>query len=199
MIKFPLFAFAGALLLLMGYGLVKFLGRLFRKVPPDRRLVFFSGGAKRSVRRITHSGMVFVPPWSDVGSLYLGAVSFELEPAASPLNLPQGPPLRFMVGADTQGRGLSLAAEWLTDLQPSEILTLARSLTLPQLQGVKPGSPTDRAQVEKSLHENIRMALAAKGLQLFSLNLDGLFADPATTAANPLPTGPAGGEKSRSV
>ncbi len=154
----------------------------FRAVRSNRALVFFSRDESPVVRRVVFAGLVFVPPWRRVKTLYLGAVGLELGAEDLGRSAPLHRPLRFLVGADVQGPGLERAAERLAGLEAPALVDIARAVLRGRLQGEAPGRAWE-ARREQILREDLRVALAAKGLKLFSCNLDGLFADPTSGAA----------------
>ena len=151
--------------------------RMYKRVPPDRCLVFFSKGPKPAVERIKLNGLAFVPPWRTVKTLYLGAVTFTIDGAEIGVRLDQ--PLRFLVGAENDWRRMIEAAERLAGLDAPALTLLAHNTIVTLLAGArmeKP-DPAERLRKENSLTEDIRSALAAKGFRLLSCNLDGLFGD----------------------
>ena len=149
---------------------------MHRRVPPDRCLVFFTKGPKPAVERITLSGLAFVPPWRTVKTLYLGAVTFTIGGDEIGASLEQ--PLRFLVGVENDRQRITEAAERLAGLDATALTELARKLTTGQLRDLRPETlRTQRTHFEAVLGEAVRMTLAAKGLKLLSMNLDGLFGD----------------------
>ena len=158
-------------------GLSLAAARMYKRVPPDRCLVFFSKGPKPTVERIKLNGLAFVPPWRTVKTLYLGAVTFTIDGAEINAQLEQ--PLRFLVGVENDWRRMTEAAERLAGLDAPALTLLAHNTIVTLLAGArreKP-APAERLRKENGLTEDIRSVLAAKGFRLLSCNLDGLFGD----------------------